>query len=335
MAKFLYIGQYSDGSTSKMRGEKLKEIFSHMEFIVIDTNIPYNNSSRIFKSLAFRFKTGPVIKKLNQYILDRIKNTHYDLIWIDKGIYINKSTIAIVRNLTSKLVHFTPDPAFTFHKSAHFNACCKNYDYLVTTKLFEVDIYKRKCNGKIIYATQGFDKNIHYPRHHYSEKQGVSFIGHFEKERGVAIQALIDNKIIVKLAGIKWEDFVRKNRNNEYLIYCGTGVFGDAYSNLISSSLFALGSVSKWIPELHTTRTFEIPACGTALLTEANIETSSFFEKDEVIFYNDIPDLINRIQYYSSHPDELQLLTKKGYHKVQNKFEYGYLMQEVVKEINK
>ena len=37
------------------------------------------------------------------------------------------------------------------------------------------------------------------------------------------------------------------------------------------------GLLAKWVPELHTTRTFEIPACGTALVTERNSETALVF----------------------------------------------------------
>ena len=74
----------------------------------------------------------------------------------------------------------------------------------------------------------------------------------------------------------------------------------------------AWGALSKWVPELHTTRTFEIPACGTALVTERNSETASFFKNSDAIFYNDINDLVTQVKYYMSNNKSLETLTEKG-----------------------
>jgi spore maturation protein CgeB len=79
-----------------------------------------------------------------------------------------------------------------------------------------------------------------------------------------------------------------------------------------------LGLVSKRFPELHTTRTFEIPACGTALLTEYNRETADFYKDDEVIFFRNTSELIDNIRFYFNHPEKLQVLTNKGLLKVRS-----------------
>ena len=120
---------------------------------------------------------------------------------------------------------------------------------------------------------------------------------------------MIDAGIMVYLAGIKWDAFVNNNKTNIFLNYLGQGIYGDAYVEALSSYHFSWGSISKWIPELHTTRTFEIPACGTALLTERNSETNLFFKDDEVLFYDSMDELIEKIRYYQNHLDELEILT--------------------------
>lgn len=108
------------------------------------------------------------------------------------------------------------------------------------------------------------------------------------------IVKLLQNGIDVTLAGIGWEKFV-KSYPSPCLHYLGCGVFGEDYVRALSGCLYAWGSVSKWIPEKHTTRTFEIPACKTALLTERNDEIEGFFSDDEVIYYDGINDLIEKI----------------------------------------
>lgn len=135
------------------------------------------------------------------------------------------------------------------------------------------------------------------------------------------------------LSGKKWASFVRKIKN-PLLIYLGEGLFGSDYTEAISKCKFGWGAVSKRFPELHTTRTFEIPACGTALLTEINQETTSFFKNDEAIFYSDLNDLTTKITYYINHEDELEQLIQKGQQRVTKEgFDYESILRKVCRQI--
>lgn len=336
MKHILYIGIYNDGSTSKMRADKIRGILSDWEMDVINTDIPKRAMNRIWQSIGFRYKKGPLIGKVNQYVLNNLSDRHYDLIWVDKAIYLTKSTTLVLRKQTDKLVHFTPDPAFTFHRSKLFYESMPLYDYMITTKSFEKDDFIRVMGNKdkVLYATQGFDKKLHRPVTEWGNKKGVAFIGHYEQERAEPIRKLLNSNIDVTLAGIGWEKFV-KSHPSDHLNYLGIGVFGEDYVKAISDCLYAWGSVSKWIPEKHTTRTFEIPACKTALLTERNDEIEGFFTEDEVIYYDGIENLITKVKYYNKHPLELKNLVEKGYHKVQSGgFDYESIIRNILKKIN-
>jgi len=337
MTSFLYIGQYTEGTTSKMRANKLIKILDPEQFEVIDTHIPFYQTNKVFRSFGFRYKRGPLIGTINNYIQKRIEEaSHYDLIWVDKGVFINNKTITILKQRSEKLVHFTPDPAFTFHKSHLFNSTIDFYDYLITTKSFEIEHYhKVKDKSQVLYVTQGFDKEIHKKGSIlFKEKSGVVFLGHYEKERAEVIEKLIKNNIDVTLAGIKWEDFASRFATNKNLNYLGSGVYGKDYVKAIQNAKIAWGAISKWIPELHTTRTFEIPACGTALLTETNQEISSFFKPNEAVFYEDLDDLIQKLKFYLENDSELEVLTHMGYENVhRNGYDYESILRKVLKTI--
>lgn len=90
--KVLYIGIYRDGSTSKMRADKIRNILSNWEMDVINTDIPKQSMWRIWQSIGFRYKKGPLIGKVNSYVLDSLDNRFYDLIWVDKAIYLTFKT---------------------------------------------------------------------------------------------------------------------------------------------------------------------------------------------------------------------------------------------------
>lgn len=333
--KALYIGIYDEGSTSKMRADKIKNILNNWNVDVINTNIPQKRMSRLWQSIGFRYKIGPLISKVNHFVINeisKINESFYDLIWVDKAIYLTRKTTEVLRKHTNKLVHYTPDPAFTFHKSRLFYDSIPLYDYVITTKSFEIDEFIRIIGDKdkVLYVTQGFDKNLHRPIVEWEKKNGIAFIGHYEKDRMETIEKLLQNRIDITLAGIGWSKFVKLHAT-DHLIYLGPGVFGNDYVKAISSSLYAWGSVSKWIPEKHTTRTFEIPACKTALLTERNSEIESFYSDDEVIFYEDIEDLIKKVEYYNSHKDKLKCLIEKGFKKVQSGgFDYESIIRNLL-----
>ena len=229
-------------------------------------------------------------------------------------MFVTPKTTALLRSKAAKLVHFTPDPAFTFHKSKLFLKSLPYYDFLVTTKSYELEhYYKYIKTDKVLYATQGFDAKLHKAsKHPFSKKEGFVFIGHYENQRAVVLEKLLQNDIKITLAGIKWHQFAKKHQNNSNLIYLGDGVYGEDYVKTLQNAKMAWGALSKWVPELHTTRTFEIPACGTALVTERNSETASFFKNSEAIFYNDINDLVTQVKYYMSNNKSLETLTEKG-----------------------
>ena len=335
MKKALYIGIYSAGTTSKMRADILRSILTDWKFRVIDTDVPKRSMVRLWQSIGFRYKRGPLINKVNRYVLENLPDEHYDLIWVDKAIYLTLKTTEVLRVHAGKLVHYTPDPAFTFHRSRLFYQSLPLYDFAVTTKSFEIADYAEIIGSKdkVLYATQGFDKKLHRPLVNWEQKKGVAFIGHIEYERQEMVETLLQNDIDVTLAGIGWESFV-KFHPTEYLHYKGTGVFGEEYVRAISSCSYAWGAVSKWIPEKHTTRTFEIPACKTALLTERNSEIETFFADDEVIYYESAVDLVEKVKYYNVHLAELKALIEKGYERVQTGgFDYESIIRNLLRRM--
>jgi len=323
-----------------MRADTINKILGPKVFNVIDTNIPFFDTPHIWRTVGFRFKIGPLIKKINSYLLSRLKHykatSHYDLIWVDKGIFLKPGMVGILKGMTRKLVHFTPDMAFYENRSSLFNRSIPLYDFLITTKTRERELYLNRIDpSKLIMTTQGFDKKIHCSHTKFEDKRdAVSFIGLWEPYREQVIQNLIDNDIKVFLAGKGWNDFVKRNKSNGYLEYHGEGLFSHEYAKFISNTKMGLGLMSKRFPELHTTRTFEIPACGTALITERNPETSGFFDEDEVIFYKDTESMVQKIKLYLNDSESLKGLTERGTDKVNSSnFDYDSILNSILTRI--
>ena len=338
--KVLYIGQYTEGTTSKMRGEQIKSILQPKHFQAVDTNIPFYGMNRIPRSFGFRFKRGPLITKVNAFILSGLDelegNIIYDLIWIDKGVFLKKRTVQELRKRAKRLVHFTPDMSFFENRSSHFENGMNFYDFLITTKKAEVSHYQKVVPSyRLIQTTQGFSKEIHFPSVPFDKKKDViAFIGLAEKSRLKIAEHIVQNEIPLKVAGMGWEKFAKRHENNPFFQYYGRALYGQDYSHFISTAYFGLGLLSKNFPELHTTRTFEIPACGTTLLTERNEETSAFFDEDEVIFYSSPEEMIKRIDYYLKNKNELENLARKGFERVhKDGFDYESILEKILAQV--
>ncbi len=109
------------------------------------------------------------------------------------------------------------------------------------------------------------------------------------------------------------------------------GIYGPDYFRTLGAYQFGWGALSRWVPEKHTTRTFEIPACGTALVSERNEEICSFFSEEEAILYSSPQEMIDKLKYFMVHPRELEEVTRKGYEKMASgQFSYETQLREIL-----
>lgn len=333
--KVLYVGHYMPGCTTYMRGEYLKALLKPEEFRVVDIDFPIAETAPVFRSLGWRFKFGPLISKINNYLEEKLRgDADFDLVWIDKGVFIKPGILEKLKNPTNTLVHFTPDTAFTHNRSEFFYKALPLYDYCVTTKSFEKKYYEERRVKHLLYCTQGYDPGLHRIYNPFNEKHGIAFVGQYEEWRGEVIARLVERNFPVKLAGADWSSFAHKLRHKNNLSYLGQGLFGEAYARLFSESLIGLGLLAKKFPELHTTRTFEIPACGTALATERNEETKSFFLEEEALFFSDISELTDRIESVMAQKELLKAITERGQQKVvQGGFDYPSILKALLKQM--
>jgi spore maturation protein CgeB len=332
----LYIGQCELGSTSRMRYSVLSQLINGPIRLVDITPI-IQETWKPFRSIGWRYKVGPLIQNINTQIQKELdKEFNYEFIWIDKGVFIQPKILKALRKRTKRLIHFTPDPAFLYHSSKLFEAGIDLYDYCVTTKSFELNKYKEKGAKNTIFCTQGFDENVHRQMVKFEEKiYDVCFIGHYESERAQIIKSLINKDYSVVIAGINWLKFYSKHKNYSNLTYLGNQILGDEYVRVIGQSKIGLGLISKWIPEKHTTRTFEIPACGTALLTESNVEIRAFYDEGSALFFSNFQEIPEIIAASIQNNETLRKITSEGYRSVTSgSFSYQKILQQLLREMN-
>lgn len=332
--RVLYIGELIKGSTSSYRAEQIRSITKADIFHNIDTSLPVLKTGRLWRSIGWRYKLGPLVTNVNNSIINFLQNKDpYDLIWVDKAVFFNERTMNQLRGSTRTLIHYTPDNAFYSNRSPYFDKAIPFFDFCITTKSFEIQRYEEKGAKQVLFCTQGFDREKHRPVLSAVQKEGIVFIGLAEESRKDIIQLLLDEGFPVKLAGFGWEAFLKKNMKNSRLIFAGNSVMGEAYTKLIAEAKLGLGLLSKRFPELHTTRTFEIPACRTALVTEWNPEIARFFEDDEVCYFRSNSELVEKVRELLMNEEALQIIADKGFKRVtEGGYDYTSIMTALLQK---
>ncbi len=313
--KIIYIGQLDQGGTCFDRMQSIKRL-GH-EVFPFDTST-YQSKNKLLRSMQWRLKPEILLIKLNQDFLEYAQGRNgLDLVWVDKGIWIFPETITALKRLASKIVHYTPDSQLIINKSCHFENSISEYDLLVTTKSFEVEKYKSHGAKNVLYVTQSIDMNRYLNAKKSDLYQSdIGFISDYKPHYGKVISSIDKSGLEVNVWGPKWKRaslFGAVSKN----IVRGNGLWGGAYVDALASFKIGLGLLSKYIPEQHTTRTFEIPAAGSFLLAERTVEHQTLFlEGVEAEYFSEIDELIDKSMYYLANDHARNKIAQAGHERL-------------------
>lgn len=314
---------YGDSNTCLLRHKCLQQ-FGNVDK-VDTTSKPINFFYRVCNKL-FQFGLPiklPDICRVNSQIVEYISDKKkYDVIWIDKGILIDSKTFESIRKyqVNAKIVGYSPDwMAARHNQSQQFIESLPYYDCFVTTKSYSVEALRKMGAKDVLFIDNAFQSDFHYPRVLTTEERKryeseISFIGSWEKERSDSIEFLGAHDIRVNIWGSgPWEDICKKYPS---LSYKGGDLKDDSYCKALSGSKISLCFLRKLNLDLQTTRSLEIPACGSLMLAERTKEHQSLFEEGkEADYFSSDVELLNKCLLYLNDEELRKKVAKNGYEK--------------------
>ena len=176
----------------------------------------------------------------------------------------------------------------------------------------------------------------------------VSFLGGWEPRRERLLHALAEAVADVKIRGGYW-DFLSDGRwtprrqlvlsqlaggerfriaQDDLLAKAWRGgeVYADDYARALTAARIGVGFLRRTWPDQHTTRTFEIPACGSLLLADRTDEHQGFFEEGrEAEFFGSVDELVDKARFYAGHEPERARIAAAGRLAVRERSGYSYL----------
>ncbi|WP_339171884.1 glycosyltransferase [Anoxybacillus sp. FSL W8-1294] len=223
---------------------------------------------------------------------------------------------------------------------------CFYFDYCITTDRESIEKYHQIGYKNVILSQWAC--NVHtYRKLNLPKKYDVSFVGQPHGTRREIINILRKNGISVACFGYGWDNSLLKRAWNafakriglEFLTFKMGRVTQEEMIRIFNQSKINLNlsnSSDKGFPRQIKGRNFEVPGCGSFLLTEKVSHLEDYYELDkEVVTYSNIDEMIKKIRYYLTHDQEREAIAQKGYEKTIRFHKYEDRFRDIFQKIGK
>jgi len=307
----LYIGPLNKNGTCYQRLLSFERIFYTV--VRIDTYV-YKNNSFIYLFNALLNKFNIWLDFVNANKLIKSQNFNYDIVWIDKGLTIKKSTLLKIKTVNKKIIHYSPDDMLNpRNQSKRYLNCISIYDLHVTTKSYNVSELLANGALKSYFINNCYDDLHHVKLNKLNQNFDVGFIGSFEIERANVLYFLAKSGYKIAIRGnwpIEWlKKFSKYNVNIKSI-----ELTFPEYNLFIADCKINLCFLRKVNRDLQTTRTMEIPAMGGFMIAEDTLEHRLLFDNNnEVVLFKDQYDLQFKIDFYLNNDISRKQIAENGY----------------------
>jgi glycosyltransferase involved in cell wall biosynthesis len=246
----------------------------------------------------------PNRKNFQQYLIETFKNYNPDLLFFGHTKNIDLNTIEEIKLNNKNLIisQWNEDPIMPSLDYSKKNISNINlYSDFVDHNFISTDpsILKKNINKKNFhFFFIPVDKNIEcYDVFKMSPKKDLFYAMSHGVNRAILRSGVEDNrvqfldKLVKKIPEIKYDFYGFSNKQP---------IWGNEFNNALINSKMGL-NLSRGNPAKYYTSNRIASVMGNGLLTfiDKRVQLSDFFNKNEIVFYNTIQDLSDKIKFYS------------------------------------
>ena len=290
--------------------------------------------NKYFHHFLYKLLAIPLQKK----IIKKVKSENPDLVLVMNGWLIKPKTLKKIKqeNPKTKLLCYNGDNPFNRYHFSNSNIWIRKsiplYDiYFIWNKSL-IPQLKKIGVKKAVHIPVGYDLELHYPiKVNEKDKEiygsDIAFIGTWDEEREEFLNKLIDYDL--KIWGNSWEKANAKLQKK----WMKKPVMGEEFSKVCNSAKIILNLIRKQGHTSHNMKTFEIPVCkGFALSTRTEEILGFFKEGKEIICFDSIKELKEKINYYLKHEKEREKIIETCYKRVINsRYSYEDRIKQILK----
>lgn len=266
-----------------------------------------------------------IVYEFEKDLLRKVNLFKPDLLFVFKGVMVRNVVLQSIKKLGVPLFIFYPDVDLHLHYRQfrnNFIHCIPEYDCIFTPKSYHISSLKKYGGKHVEFLPYAYDPWCHYPipfdeRDKLIFKSDIAFIGTWGDHKARLLERLVSGNFNYNLIvwGNQWNKLSRNSPLRKYIKF--SPATGETQGKIFRYTKIALAFLSP--PDLHTARTFEIPAFGAFMLAERTIEHTNFFcENKEIVCFDDLEELRHHIDYFMENEDRRNAIAHAGYVRVTN-----------------
>jgi len=256
--------------------------------------------------------------KFHNYLIETYKNYNPDLIVFGHSDNITENILNDFRSLNKNIIisqwnedplmNNLPDTSGNIHKLKRF---IPNVDHSFITSNPSILNIPKKYNKNIHFFMTPVDKNIEcFDVYKLKPANDIFYAMSHGVNRAILKEGKIDNrvnflkKLIKKSNGIKY-DFYGFEKQEP--------IWGNEFYKSLLNSKMAL-NLSRGNPTKHysSNRIASLMGNGLLVFIDKKVQMNDFFNSNEIVSYNNIDDLADKIKFYKKN-DKLRInIAKKG-----------------------
>jgi spore maturation protein CgeB len=328
--RILYLGP--EAGTSMQRICALRRLGHQVSIVdsyaAVEQAIPL--PSRLVHSWAFKTGGFGLARTVERYILSQIKGYSFDLVFVDDGGLISGSTLVALKKIGKVVVNYNQDNPYVPRDGLRWRLFLKalpNYDLVATHRASSAEAASRAGAKRVLLVREAADEVVH--RHIELSKEDlarfsakVAFIGTWMPERGPFMLRLVERGVPLKIYGGRWNKAPEYERLRRHIVL--GNLDGDDYVKAISGASIAIGLLSKGNEDLHTTRSFEIPAIGTLFCAERTMDHLEMYKDgEEAIFFDSADECADVCLSLLARPERIRQIAAAGFERVRQNGDFN------------
>ncbi len=141
-------------------------------------------------------------------------------------------------------------------------------------------------------------------------------------ERGPFLLRLVERGVPLRIYGDRWHLAPEYGKLRSHVVLGNLG--GDDYVKAIRGAAIAIGLLSKANKDLHTTRSFEIPATGTLFCAERTSDHLEMYEDGkEAVFFDCADECADLCLALLAQPDRISEIATAGLNRIRRNGDFN------------
>jgi spore maturation protein CgeB len=311
--KILYLGSNVNGSTSLHRAIALTRLGHDVRHVNPLGWLPRN---RILTSFNVRTGYRIVAPLCTAYVLKKLKNTKFEIAWIDHGGEVEPNLYKKLKNGKTRIVNYNVDDPFGPRDGRKWDTYRKGvYLHDITVVVRRENIEEAKARGakRVVHVFRSYDPVAHNPdkiseSESHRLRSKVLFIGTHMPERGPFLEELIQRGVPLTIRGAGWQ---RAKSSLVRRAWIGGPLYNEEYVASIKGADLCLGLLSKGNRDLHTQRSAEIPYIGSVFCCERTEDHLEMFtESGSVAMWSSAKECADVCHDLLSAPDKRRTMAR-------------------------